>query len=169
MSAILRDGPASALFSPLALQGQETIPQPAELHLAEQMAAALEHAPRGPCIAWGISFEIDELLIVRDRPVAVKFGPATADWLVFLHTCDLPPLNHNSEGLISPMRGEGQLAEHAADYVMLYQDGTEERVPVRRRFQIGAFQRRWGENCFEAVAHHKPQPVRGAQEQLAPD
>jgi hypothetical protein len=67
------------------------------------------------------------------------------------------------------MRGEGQLGEHAADYVMLYQDGTEERSAIRRRFQIGPFQRRWGENAFEAVAHCKPRPRRAAHEQLAPE
>lgn len=66
------------------------------------------------------------------------------------------------------MRGEGQLAEHAADYVILYDDGTEERVIIRRRHQIGMFQRSWGENCFEAVPHHKPYPRRALHEQLSP-
>jgi hypothetical protein len=66
------------------------------------------------------------------------------------------------------MRGQGQLGEVAANYVICYADGTEISVPVRRRFQIGAFQRRWGENCFEAVAHHKPRPVRASHEQLSP-
>jgi hypothetical protein len=64
------------------------------------------------------------------------------------------------------MRGEGQLAEHAANYVMLYEDGSEESTPIRRRHQIGMFRRRWGENCFEAVAHRKPHPVRASHEQL---
>jgi hypothetical protein len=166
VSVILRDGPASALFSPLALQGQETVPGPAELHMPEQLAAALEHAPRGPCIAWGIPFQIDELLVLRDRPLAVEFSPTTAAWLVFLHTCDLLPLDAGPDGLISPMRGEGQLAVRAADYVMRYANGGEERVPILRRRQIGAFQRRWGENCFEAVAHHKPYPLRASHEQV---
>jgi hypothetical protein len=38
-------------------------------------------------------------------------------------------------------------------------------VSIRRRHQIGAFQRRWGENCFESVAHQKPHPVRAVHEQ----
>ena len=65
------------------------------------------------------------------------------------------------------MHGEGRLAEHAADYVILYADGSEARAVIRRRRQIGAFQRRWGENCFEAVAHHKPHPRRASHEQVA--
>jgi len=67
-------------------------------------------------------------------------------------------------GFLWVRRDGGRLAEHAADYVMLYEDGTEERVSIRRRRQIGAFQRPIGENCFEAVAHHKPHPIRGASQ-----
>lgn len=134
--------------------------------MPEQMAAALEHAPRGPCVAWGIPFEIGTLVVLQDRPVVVEFSPTTATWFVFLHTCDLLPLPAGPGGLISPMRGEGQLATHAAGYVMLYADGREEQVPILRRRQIGAFQRCWGENCFEAVAHHKPYPQRASHEQV---
>ncbi|MGQ9681498.1 MAG: CehA/McbA family metallohydrolase [Anaerolineae bacterium] len=67
------------------------------------------------------------------------------------------------------MAGEGRLNEHAADYCILYADGREERLPIRRRHQIGAFQRRWGENCFQAVAHHKPHPIRAHHEQMIED
>ena len=63
------------------------------------------------------------------------------------------------------MRGEGQLAELAATYVMVYADGTEVRAPIRRRHQIGMIQCRWGENCFEAVAQTKPRPAAPAHEQ----
>ena len=65
------------------------------------------------------------------------------------------------------MHGEGRLAEHAADYVIRYADGSEARAAIRRRRQIGAYHRRWGENCFEAVAHHKPHPRRAGHEQVA--
>ena len=65
------------------------------------------------------------------------------------------------------MHGEGRLAEHAADYVIRYADGAEARAVIRRRHQIGAFRRRWGENCFEAVAHHKPYPQHAHHEQVA--
>ncbi len=61
------------------------------------------------------------------------------------------------------------LAELAANYYLKYADGSETSASILRRRQVGIFQRRWGENCFEAVAHHKPYPVRGAQEQVRPD
>ena len=66
-------------------------------------------------------------------------------------------------------RGEGRLNEHAANYVVIYEDGSEESIPVHRRHQVGMYQRHWGENCFEAVAAHKPAPLRAAHEQLRKD
>ena len=63
------------------------------------------------------------------------------------------------------MRGEGRLATHAADYVICYADGREERLSIRRRHQLGTYDRRWGENCFQSVAHHKPHPRRAGHEQ----
>jgi hypothetical protein len=161
-----KDGPASPLFSPLIFQGNVTLDELADRGISEEMAAAVEHAPSGACICWGIPFQVDAPVMIVDQPVAIEIGPAQAQWLVFMHTSDLRQLQADPAGFFSPMRGQGQLAEHAADYVMLYGDGSEERTAIRRRHQIGAFQRRWGENCFEAVAHHKPYPVRAAHEQL---
>lgn len=57
------------------------------------------------------------------------------------------------------MRGIGQLGEHAADYVLIYDDGSEARVKIRRRHQIGSFLSRWGEQCTEAVPAIKPRPL----------
>jgi hypothetical protein len=49
--------------------------------------------------------------------------------------------------------------------VIVYTDGTESRQKIRRRHHVGMFFRRWGENCFEAVAHSKPYPMRSLNEQ----
>ncbi len=165
MSSI-KDGPSSRFFWPLPFEGGLS---PSELSgISEKMTAALPSAPSGECVSWGIPFTIERLVLVQRDAVAVAFSPTTTGWLIFLHTSDLRQVASGPNGFWSPMRGEGQLAEHAADYVILYQDGTEERVAIRRRHHIGAFQRRWGENCFEAVAHHKPRPVRPPHEQLRP-
>ncbi len=166
----VQDGPSSPHFVPLRLKGAhiyegfESLPS---LGVSPEMAAALEHAPTGDCVCWGIPFVIGGVVMVRDDPIGIELPTTTAQWLVFMHTSDIRPLLPGPGGFISPMRGEGHLAEHAADYVILYADGTEERVAIRRRHQIGAFRRRWGENCFEAVAHHKPHPVRAHHEQGA--
>jgi hypothetical protein len=158
--------PSSRFFWPLPFEGGVS---PSELSgISEEMSAALPHAPGGECVSWGIPFTIERLVLVQGDAVTVTFSPVTAKWLVFLHTSDLCQVAPGPHGFWSPMRGEGQLGQLAADYVMLYQDGTEERVAIRRRHHIGTFRRRWGENCFEAVAHHKPRPVRPPHEQLRP-
>ncbi|MBN1890064.1 MAG: CehA/McbA family metallohydrolase [Thermoflexales bacterium] len=163
MSSI-KDGPSSRFFWPLPFEGGVS---PSELSgISEKMTAALPHAPGGECVSWGIPFTIGRLVPIQGEAITVTFSPTTAGWLVFLHTSDLCQIAPGPNGFWSPMRGEGQLAQLAANYVILYQDGTEERVAIRRRHHIGTFQRLWGENCFEAVAHHKPRPVRPPHEQL---
>jgi hypothetical protein len=163
------------LFWPLHLKGG--LPLSELTGLSEEMSAARQHAPGGECVSWGIPFTIEQVVLVQHEAVTVNLHPTTARWLVFLHTSDVRKIEPGPDRFWSPtpalaagasVRGEGQLAEHAADYVMLYQDGAEERVAIRRRHQVGMFQRRWGENCFEAVAHGKPRPMRASHEQLRP-
>ncbi|MER8956962.1 CehA/McbA family metallohydrolase [Mesorhizobium sp. M0833] len=86
-------------------------------------------------------------------------SPTAAQWFVFLHTSDIRSLAAASNGLVSPMRGSGQLGEHAADYVLIYEDGSEQRAEIRRRHQVGSFQFRWGEQCLQAVTAKKPRPL----------
>lgn len=164
-----QDAPRSPLFSSLKLGGNATFARLAELGFSDRMIAALTHAPRGNCIGWGIPFDVDAPVVISDQPVSVEIGPIQTRWLVFMHTSDLRPLAKDSRGIISPMRGEGLLAEHAADYVIRYTDGAEISAPILRRRQVGMFQRCWGENCFEAVPHRKPFPKRAAHEQLIKD
>ena len=161
----VRDGPASPGFSPVPLEGNTSMEELAQAGLSEQMTMAVPRAPRGACVAWGIPFKIDRPVVLKDRPVTEKIPGLKAEWLVFLHTTDARSLEGDERGFIRPMRGEGYLAEHAADYVMVYTDGTEVRQAIRRRHQIGMFRPIWGENCFLAVAHTKPHPVRPLQEQ----
>jgi hypothetical protein len=164
----VQDGPRSSLFVPLALKATVPLSRLADVGISDEMSVALDHAPNGDCVCWGIPFQVEDVVAITDRVVSIEFSPTVAQWLVFMHTSDLRRVEPGRGGFISPIRGEGQLAEHAADYVMLYQDGTEERVAILRRRQLGAFQRRWGENCLEAVAHRKPQPRRTPHEQLSP-
>jgi hypothetical protein len=165
----VQDGPVSKQFIPLPLIGNVTLAELADVGISAEMAAALEYAPTGLCIGWGIPFEIGNVIVLMDQAVSIDLPLTTVPWLIFMHTSDLQPNEPGPGGFISPMRGEGQLGEHAANYVMLYADGTEARVAIRRRFQLGAFQRRWGENCFETVAHHKPHPRPASYEQKAGD
>jgi len=164
----VNDGPVSPLFVPVILNGDASLSDLSKWGVSAEMAAASEHAPEGPCTCWGIPFEVRDVLALSQEAVSIDLDPLITGWLVFMHTSDLRQVEPGSAGFYSPMRGEGQLGEHAVNYVIRYADGTEVCQPVRRRFQLGTYDRRWGENCFEAVAHKKPRPVRAAHEQLAP-
>ena len=129
------------------------------------MVTVAPQAVRGDCVGWGIPFVVRNPIVLIDEPVRVKLALFTARQLVFMHTSDIRPDRYNEHGFISPSRGHGQLAELAAHYVVIYTDGSQERIPIRRRHQVGPFDRNWGENCFEAVALHKPQPIRASHEQ----
>jgi hypothetical protein len=160
----VRDGPATSRFAPLVFKGNVGLSTLAGVGISDEMSAAVERAPSGDCVAWGIPFTIGDVVALKDEVVSVDLRPTVAQWLVFMHTSDRKPMQFDK--FFSPMRGEGRLGEHAADYVVFYEDGTEERAMVHRRHQLGTFQRIWGENCFESVAHCKPRPMRAAHEQL---
>ena len=174
----VQDGPASPRFKPLPLQGNATVKSLrkkgisetgiSEIGISEEMAEVLDQAPEGSCVSWGIPFEIDRVVVLKDKPVSVDLEPLRTEWLVFLHTSDKRPLESNQHGFIPASTGRGHLGEHAADYVVIYEDGQEERIAIRRRRQIGAFQRDWGENCLDSVNHIKHRPVRAHHEQLHP-
>jgi hypothetical protein len=169
MAINAQDGPSTPLFRPLPFDGDVPMAELPQAGISEEMAGALEHAPAGPCVAWGVPFEIGDATVIKDEVVSIEVSPTKARWFIFMHTSDLRPIEPGPGGFISPMTGQGRLGEHAADYVIQYADGTEERAAIRRRHQIGAFTRRWGENCLEAVANRKVHPVRAAHEQLGPD
>ena len=124
------------------------------------MSAAREQAPRGSGVSWGIPFEIGEVIALQDQPVFGGVGSYQGTLACFSARLGCTPARANPHGFISPMHGQGQLAEHAADYVICYADGSEGRghppPPPDRRLRA-----RWGENCFEAVAQHKVLPFRG--------
>ncbi|MBN1873542.1 MAG: CehA/McbA family metallohydrolase [Anaerolineae bacterium] len=162
----ITDGPKSPRLTPVELAGNISFDDLPDSGISEQMAHAVEHAPRGDCICWGIPFTVGKAVKVADVPVTVAVAPTRARWWVFMHTSDVRLLEKNIDGFIFPMRGAGQLNELAAHYVLIYADGTEARVEIRRRHHVGAFQRGWGENCFQAVAQHKPYPTRAHHEQI---
>jgi hypothetical protein len=162
------DGPASPLFEALPFRGNTTLDALAGADVSAAMRAAAGEAPKGPCTGWGIPFRVRKPLLVKSRPVSVEVGPIRARWLVFLHTSDVEPLDWNADGFVPATPGHGRLGEHLADYVIRYADGSELREAIRRRHQIGMFQRGWGENCFQAVCMQKPHSVPAVHEQDSP-
>ncbi|MCK4967057.1 hypothetical protein KAS50_08495, partial [bacterium] len=132
------------------------------------MADVVKYAPGGESTAWGIPFHIAEKIVfIKDAAVSVKVKHLKANWLVFLHTSDIMDMEQNEHGFYNtPFKGIGQLNEHTADYIVIYDDGMEVSAQIRQRHQIGMFQARWGENCTESQAFHKPVPIRAHHEQM---
>jgi len=163
------DGPASPLFHPLGLSGTIPIDELKTIQgITQGMIEASSSMPSGECVSWGIKFIINGMIPISTTTQVISFHPIKSGWFVFLPTSHLRPLKYDENNmLLPPMRGEGQLNEHAADYIMLYEDGTEFRQPIRRRMQVGAYTHRWGDNCFQAVEDAKPHPVRASHEQLS--
>jgi hypothetical protein len=159
------DGPASRLFSPIPLEGNLLLQDLERSDLSGQLRESLKHAPVGLCVCWGIPFSIGKLAVARKGPLEFKWPPTQAPWLIFMHTTDMAAARMDSNKTLSSPRGTGLAGEKVADYVIFYSDGSESRVPIRRQFQVGMMSRSWGVNCFEAVAHQKPFPLRTLSEQ----
>jgi hypothetical protein len=162
------DGPRSSLFSPLHFSGNISFQSLDSAGVSETMAAAADKAVQGSCTGWGIPFMVAGLVLAKDQPVTIEFPPTAARWFIFMHTADLFPPENNPHNVISPVPNRGRLGEEIASYTFLYEDGDQVPVPIRRRHQIGPFQRHWGKHCFEAVPQRKPIPLHPSHEQLTP-
>ncbi|HFB98369.1 MAG TPA: hypothetical protein ENJ62_04440, partial [Bryobacterales bacterium] len=120
----MEDGPATENFAPIPLEGNVDFDGLAGGGLSEELKRSLKHAPRGETVSWGIPFRIGRPVLLSGAPVTEKTPGLKAEWLVFAHTTDIEPLEHDEHGFIHPMRGEGRLGEHVADYVIVYADGS---------------------------------------------
>ncbi len=166
----LCDGPRHPAFESRAIRGSMPWKELAHSGVSLEMAEAAAAAPRGACVFRGLPFHIGSrpvLITEGGRPRTVRLPCVKARWLVFAHTSDVAPSEADNKGFIRHSSGVGHLAEHAADYVIVYTDGSEERAPVRRRHQLGEMCPRWGENCTEAVTHSAPIPIRQEQQSAA--
>ena len=155
----IKDGPKSPLFAPVPLKGNVTLADLAKANVSREMIRQAPHAPTGSLSSWGIPFKIGKAILVTDKPVTVKVNRLKTRWLVFMHTCDRKACTPGEGGIVSPYRGFAHLGQHAADYVVVYEDGSELRLPIICRRQIGPYLRPWGENCFDAVGYKEPYPL----------
>jgi hypothetical protein len=114
----IQDGPATTRFRPLPLTSGVARADLPAAGLSAAMTAALEHMPEGACVAWGLPFTVERPIVLACQPVAVPLAPLRAGWLVFMHTSDIRPMEPGPGGFIAPMRGQGQLGELAAEYVV---------------------------------------------------
>ena len=164
--ASVQDGPQTGRFVPLPLKGNLAHSRPGESWTVRGPDQGGRPGLEGsPASAGAFPFRVNDLILLKDHPVIEKIPGTRAQWIVFMHATDTAPWEPNKDGFVSPTRGQGRLAEHVADYVLVYADGTESRHKIHRRHQVGMFRRIWGENCFQAVSHRKPFPIRPTHSQ----
>ena len=53
-----------------------------------------------------------------------------------------------------------KVGQHMADLVMVFDDGTEQKHPIRRRFEVNSASVFWGHLCFAAVPHRQDVPSK---------
>jgi len=113
--------------------------------------AALRGAlPVGEQRFWTIPFAIaDPWLEIDGSPMTIVID-GTATHLIVAHFCDSAAASGPSDRTVGQMMAIG---EHIADYVIAYADGGEQRLPVRRRYEIGEFAISWGHMPFAARPH----------------
>lgn len=75
----VQDGPRSPLFAPLPFKGQMPIADLPSAGVSSEMAAALEYAPIGDCICWGIPFVVGA--VAQDVPFMIELPAMKAQWL----------------------------------------------------------------------------------------
>ncbi len=157
----------SAYFN--ADRGNEPIAGRAPWH--PELHAFMGQLPGGEQTFWGVPFALGPaeggkcwiLLGLGKESVTVSVQ-GEASYLVFAHFADS---SHDPAGRGQPAGvGIGPVlrpGEHLADYVLVYEDGSEHRQPIRRRFEVNDARIGWGQLAFMARAHmmDAPLPMRG--------
>lgn len=78
-----------------------------------------------------------------------------ASFVCLAQFCDLDPNE-------TPPPGSDvveKVGQPLADLVFVFEDGTEHRYPIRRRFEVNAVSVHWGHLCFLAVPHRQDVPT----------
>src|SRR5215216_3512899 len=114
----------------------------------------------------GIPFALGEqdrpnvILVAADGAtdeVRIEVEPMRATYVVFLHAVadrPLPELPGFGQHVLAPSVAHiaaNQLGDHVADYVLVYEDGTQAVTPILRRFAIQQRHIVWGASPFAAV------------------
>ncbi|MBT3995135.1 MAG: CehA/McbA family metallohydrolase [Chloroflexi bacterium] len=116
----------------------------------KKTAAAISTLPVGNQTFWGVPFDIRDtgsaengLLVLNEKSEVVVKVESSGSHLTFAHFCDenasKTVAGQSSDYLNPVVTAPG---EHIADYVIVYENGTEHRQSIRRRFEINQVQTR---------------------------
>ena len=154
-------------FSPVSLSSSLNASRGDSKHWGAKTAASLSQLPMGAQSFWGVPFDLatseNDLIFLGDASsVDVSIG-ASGSHVLFAHFCDekasTTVAGQASDYLSPVITAPG---EHIADYVVVYDDGSEHRQTVRRRFEINQAQTRM-QSGFSSRQHQSPTsiPKRG--------
>lgn len=135
----------------------------------------LIRTPSGRKSVRGIPFSMAEEGTQNKRWLALSKRPSTwtttsaemplekrASHICLLHFCDwIPTPEHdNIEQLYFPQGAETtdelkKLGQLLAEAVLVYEDGTERALPIRRRFEVNTASTPWNDDPFAAVRHYQ--------------
>ena len=141
--------------------------------LSDEKLAGKDLSLTGENVVRGVPFHLGEaagnnILFLRGDEATLNFDePIKCRHLVFIHTAVGKWDEPDEDGITRPSRGRIILGDKVADYKLLYEDGSEKSVAIRRRFAIGEMSKAWGDECFEAVPLAKPIAVPTITERMS--
>jgi hypothetical protein len=125
--------------------------------------------PRGKRVFRGNPFLLGPEETAKKCWVALSTQPASwsrhsleipldrkAGFICLAQFCDWDP-NERPEPGQDVMERVGQVL---AEVVLVYRDGSEQRLPIRRRFEVNSPSVDWGHLSFQAVPHRSDVPTR---------
>jgi hypothetical protein len=136
-------------FTPVSLGSALNASNSDSQHWGTKTAGAITKLPTGSQTFWGVPFEFaapgggnDLVVLDGESSVEISVG-AAGSHLVFAHFCDerasSTVAGQSSDYLNPVITAPG---EHLADYVVVFEDGSELKQQVRRRFEISQVQAR---------------------------
>jgi hypothetical protein len=151
------DGPASPDFVPWRWTQLPDAGAQGDASVHARARERLQTAPSGASICRGLPFDLPlQPWVAGVQPLEWRAEPMRARWLVFQHACDWPdPATHVYPGRAMP-RGAGGLGELLATYVLIDAEGGEQRLPVRRRCEVGLWEPSFGDGVVAATEARKP-------------
>jgi len=129
----------------------------------EATARAVRALPTGQHTFWGVPFNLGpgpaggpDLAVAGEGgstvPLELPVG-GKASFVVFAHFCDSRPGAHPAGQVADyPNPVVTVPGEHLADYVMVFEDGSEASTPMRRRFEINQVATRM-QSAFASRSH----------------
>lgn len=120
---------------------------------------------------WGIPFDVpsqgnDTVALFEGDDVTFPLGGISDRYIVFLHSADCPERSLRNE-IMSPFTGVPPIGAHVADYIITFEDGSQQSIDIRMRYAINAWSETGGNGGFECRPHKKPAANDTSFEEIA--